>query len=224
MPRGFTGRGGTFPARRPARRGGKRRRHRGSSPATGLRTPTTSGSSHKPGTIPWLRMESSTSVMPFGKRLVDGLHVPKVSHQVCPSSAHHPESMERYSAPTRAAAATRGSSRSVFGSPIKVFMKSSNTTGRRRWSSWGRRLALRYSVSRARAPSRPAVLSAMATGTVSKNSPGSKIRRQWCTASVGPSRGTCAASSQLSAVRPRGSAVAVGVLVNLPVPAPLCSI
>src|ERR1017187_1523979 len=68
--------------------------------ATGLRTPTTSGSSHSPGTIPWALMQSSTSVMPFGKRVGEGFHNPTLSHQPSPVSAYQPASMQKYSAPT----------------------------------------------------------------------------------------------------------------------------
>ena len=51
----------------------------------------------------------------------DGIHSPTVSHQ-CPLSSYHPASMQKISAPTSAAAATSGRSRSVVGSPLSVFM------------------------------------------------------------------------------------------------------
>jgi hypothetical protein len=89
----------------------------------GLRTPITSGSSHRPGTMPRSRMRSSTSWIPFspGKRAAAGSQAPTVVHQ--PSlSSYQPASMTKYSAPASAAASISGSSFSVVGSPIRQFM------------------------------------------------------------------------------------------------------
>ena len=60
--------------------------------------------------------------MPFGKRVSEGFHNPTLSHQPSPISAYQPESMQKYSAPTCPAAAISGSSRSVVGSPLSVFI------------------------------------------------------------------------------------------------------
>ena len=90
--------------------------------ATGLCAPTTSGSIHKPGTIPSARMWSRTSTIPLGNLLAEGNHSPTVPHHASPRSAYQPASIQKYSAPARAAALTRGTNRSVVGSPIKVFM------------------------------------------------------------------------------------------------------
>ena len=60
--------------------------------------------------------------MPPGNRVPDGFHAPTVSHQLSSRSAYQPESMQKYSAPTSAAASISGSSRSVVGLPISVFM------------------------------------------------------------------------------------------------------
>ena len=82
----------------------------------------TSGSSHRPGVIPLARIWSSTAARPPGKRVAEGRHRPMLSHQSSPGSAYQPASMQKYSAPARAAAAISGSSRSVLGSPFRVFM------------------------------------------------------------------------------------------------------
>ncbi len=67
-------------------------------------------------------MRSRTSAIPPGNRLREGRHSPTVSHQPSPTSAYQPASMQKYSAPTSAAASISGSRRSVVGSPISVFM------------------------------------------------------------------------------------------------------
>ena len=95
----------------------------GSWSATGLRTPTTSGSSHRPGTMPVgpdaVEHLGDAAGEPGAPRASTS---PTVSHQPSPGSAYQPASMQKYSAPTSAAAAISGSSRSVVGSPISVFM------------------------------------------------------------------------------------------------------
>ena len=60
--------------------------------------------------------------MPPGNRVGDGFQSPTVSHQLSPGAVYQPASMQKYSAPTEAAAAISGNSRSVVGSPISVFM------------------------------------------------------------------------------------------------------
>jgi hypothetical protein len=60
--------------------------------------------------------------MPPGNRLIDGTQDPTVSHQSSPSTLYQPASIQKYSAPTSAAAFTNGRSRSVVGLPIRVFM------------------------------------------------------------------------------------------------------
>ena len=60
--------------------------------------------------------------MPFGNRVTEGFQAPTVSHQRSSIPAYDPASMQKYSAPAAAAAAISGSSRSVVGLPIKVFM------------------------------------------------------------------------------------------------------
>ena len=71
--------------------------------------------------MPASRIASMTSPSPPGNRVVDGFHSPTVSHQ-CPLSSYQPASMQKTSAPTSAAAAISGSSFSVVGSPLSVFM------------------------------------------------------------------------------------------------------
>lgn len=89
----------------------------------GLRTPTTSGSSHSPGTMPRSRIRSRTTWIPSsGKRRGEGSHSPTLSHQPSVPSSYQPESMQKYSDPASAAASISGSSFSVVGSPISVFM------------------------------------------------------------------------------------------------------
>ena len=82
----------------------------------------TSGSSHRPGIIPSVRICSSTAARPWVNRAAEGRQAPMLSHQSSPGSAYQPASMQKYSAPTCAAALISGSSRSVLGSPIRVFM------------------------------------------------------------------------------------------------------
>ncbi len=67
-------------------------------------------------------MRSSTSASPPGNLVSEGRHAPTVSHQPSSISAYQPESMQKYSAPTSAAAEISGSRRSVVGLPISVFM------------------------------------------------------------------------------------------------------
>ena len=67
-------------------------------------------------------MQSSTSRMPFGKRVDEGFHNPTLSHQPSPIPVYQPESMQKYSAPVSAAAVISGSSRPVVGLPSSVFM------------------------------------------------------------------------------------------------------
>lgn len=50
--------------------------------------------------------------MPFGNRVVEGFHSPTDGHQ-SPESSYHPQSMQKISAPTSAAAVINGSSLSV---------------------------------------------------------------------------------------------------------------
>jgi len=67
-------------------------------------------------------MRSSTSLIPPGNRVREGRHAPTVSHHPWPASAYHPASIQKYSAPTSAAAAISGSRRSVLGFAMSVFM------------------------------------------------------------------------------------------------------
>ena len=71
--------------------------------------------------MPAARMCSSTSDSPPGNRDDDGFQSPALSHQPC-SSSYQPASMQKYSAPTSAAAVISGSSLSVLGLAISVFM------------------------------------------------------------------------------------------------------
>ena len=93
----------------------------GSASAIGLRTPITSGSIQMPGTMPSALIASITWGKPPVNRVVDGTHSPTVSHHPSPGSAYQPASMQKYSAPARAAARMSGSSRSVVGFAFSVF-------------------------------------------------------------------------------------------------------
>ncbi len=81
----------------------------------------TSGSSHRPGTMPRSRMWSSTSSMPPGNRVCDGCHSPTLSHQ-CPPSSYQPASMQKTSAPRLGGGVDQRQQLAVVGSPMSVFM------------------------------------------------------------------------------------------------------
>lgn len=72
--------------------------------------------------MPRFVMASRTSCMPPGKRLGAGSHAPTESHQPWASSSYQPASMTKTSAPASAADSMSGRSRSVVGSPFRVFM------------------------------------------------------------------------------------------------------
>ena len=76
-----------------------------------------------PGTMPAALMASTTSTMPFspGNRVFDGIHSPTLGHQ-SPESSYQPQSMTKISTPVSPAALISGSSFSVVGSPLMVFM------------------------------------------------------------------------------------------------------
>jgi hypothetical protein len=57
----------------------------------------------------------------LGKRVLDGAHSPTLSHQ-SEEFEYQPASMQNVSTPAADAASIRGSSFSVEGSPLSVFM------------------------------------------------------------------------------------------------------